>query len=99
MLVSEYFDRNHRKSVEEFRLIHDDQVQDMESSLRRKGANLNDFEIVAESEPLPSGGVFPIRGHVMVKCLSTKKSRKYNASNGTDWFYEFDRDLTQGLFD
>lgn len=75
--------------------------QHLESVILKKGLNISNFECTYQWEPPPpQEDVFPLKGHVTVKRISTGKHKTYKTGHGLpSWVLDFEQDLNRGFFD
>ena len=78
-------------------VVDSSELDDFRNVLRRYGLDESDFEVSEQEEEMVTNPDW-LRGHVTIKCRSSGVERRYKCGHGTAWVYEFDKDLTAGVF-
>jgi hypothetical protein len=81
------------------RLIHESELEDYESVLKRHGFTQSDFCLLEENTTSQASNcVYPVTGNVILINKKSAKVKKYTAGNGSHWIADFHYDLERNLF-
>jgi hypothetical protein len=80
--------------------VHESEVEDFETELRRHKRSEDEFEIVASQQKLFSqqaGVVSPYGGTITIKNKKSGAERTYPTGHGSSWVADFSADLEAGV--
>lgn len=86
--------------MQNWKVIHQSEIDDCHKEIKRLGLDPNDFNFFeTETTKWIPGKLVPLEGTVKILRTSTKKEKTYTISNLSEWYNYFIDDLQKGYFD
>jgi hypothetical protein len=81
------------------RNVHQDEVEDFQTELRRARRSADEFDVAATPQQLDNPPhVSPLRGTITIKHRKSGAARTYDTGHATNWVARFSEDLQTGIF-
>lgn len=79
--------------------IHESEMEDYRAAIKKYGLNDADFQIDEQIVPMQGGGIEPATGMLTITYIPSGVYKQYRTGHGSQWPYQFDRDLSEKTFD